>query len=162
MPTARNPLAGFVLTILGALVLSFLLSVPILLFISFRAAEITLFYLPFALFGAGMFAGRTSYIGFMGFAGATLGAFVGIYLFHAFFPAVEWPLWPLPGWEILLDIGFALACGLGGLATGRLGLRRLERMTAGGSKMRRCRKCGATVGLSARKCWSCKAYLPPT
>ena len=158
MPTVRNPLSGLALTILGALGLSFLVGLPILFL---PAREIGLLYLPFVLFGIGMFAGRSSYIGFMGFAGATLGAFVGMYAFRSLFLPTGWPMWP-SGWGILLDVGFALACGLGGLATGKLGLRRIERMTAHGPKVRRCRRCGAKVGLTARKCWSCRAYLPPT
>ncbi|HEY5605227.1 MAG TPA: hypothetical protein VIL45_01760 [Thermoplasmata archaeon] len=158
MPAVRNPLTGLALTILSALGLSFLVGLPILFL---PAPEIALLYLPFALFGIGLFAGRSSYIGFMGFAGATLGAFAGTYVFRILFLPAGWPMWPL-GWEILLDVGFALACGLGGLATGKLGLRRLERLTANTPKVRRCRKCGAKVGLTARKCWDCKAYLPPT
>lgn len=158
MPTVRNPLSGLALTILGALGLSFLVGLPILFL---PAREIGLLYLPFVLFGIGMFAGRSSYIGFMGFAGATLGAFVAMYAFRSLFLPTGWPMWP-SGWGILLDVGFALACGLGGLATGKLGLRRIERMTAHGAKVRRCRRCGAKVGLTARKCWSCRAYLPPT
>jgi ribosomal protein L40E len=46
--------------------------------------------------------------------------------------------------------------------SGKLGLRRIERMSETGLKMRRCLKCGAKVGVAARKCWSCRAYLPPT
>jgi ribosomal protein L40E len=70
-------------------------------------------------------------------------------------------MWPA-AWAFLLDAAFGAACGLGGLVSGKLGLRRIERMSETGLKMRRCLKCGAKVGVAARKCWSCRAYLPPT
>ena len=158
MPAVRNPLMGFALTILGALGLSFLVGVPVL-FLPQR--ELLFFYLPFALFGVGLFAGRTSFLGSLGFVGATVGGFVGVYVFQALFMPAGWPMWPA-GWEVLLTLAFGAACGLGGLATGKLGLRRIEKLTERAPKMRRCHKCGAKVGTAARKCWSCRAYLPPT
>ena len=157
MATIRNPLAGFALTIMAALGLSFLVGVPIL-FIPQR--EILYLYMPFALFGVGFFGGRTSFLGSLGFTGATVGGFVGVYLFQVLFLPAGWPLWPA-GWEVLLSLGLGCACGLGGFATGKLGLRRIERLTEHGPKMRRCHKCGSKVGTAARKCWSCRAYLPP-
>src|SRR5881296_1946275 len=120
MASVRNPLAGFGLTILGALGLSFLAGIPIL-FLPQR--ELTYFYFPFALFGVGVFSGRTTFLG---------------------------------------SLGFVAACGLGGAASGKLGLKRIDRLTERAPKMRRCLKCGAKVGMSARKCWSCRSYLPPT
>jgi len=154
----RNPLAGLALTILGSLGLSFLVAVPIL-FLPQR--ELLFVYMPFALFGVGYFSGRTSFLGSLGFTGAIIGGFVGIYLFQFLFLTGGWPMWPA-GWEVLMTLGFGGACGLGGFASGKLGLRRIERLAERGSKMRRCHKCGAKVGAAARKCWSCRAYLPPT
>lgn len=163
MASVRNPLAGFAIEIVEALGLSFLIGVPIL-FLPQR--ELVYFYLPFALFGVGLFAGRTTFLGSLGFMGATLGAFVGIYLFQLvsaqlFFIAVEWPMWPAD-WAVLLTLAFAATCGLGGAASGKLGLKRMERRDEHAAKMRRCLKCGVKVGISARKCWSCHSYLPPT
>jgi ribosomal protein L40E len=63
---------------------------------------------------------------------------------------------------ILLDFAFGAVCGAGGLVMGRVGLRRIDRMAEHAMKMRRCLRCGAKVGIAARKCWSCRAYLPPT
>ena len=158
MASVQNPLSGFALTILVALGLSFLVGVPIL-FLPQR--EIVYLYLPFALFGVGLFAGRTTFLGSLGSIGATLGGFAGMYAFQLLFVPQGWPMWPV-GWEIVMALGFGGACGLGGLASGKFGLRRIERMTERAPKLRRCLKCGAKVGLAARKCWSCRSYLPPT
>ncbi len=146
---------------LAASGLSFLVGVPILI-LPDPYRELLSFFFPFAFFGVGLFAGRTTFLGTLGFIGATIGGFLGIYAFQTLFLAsAGWPLWPA-GFEVLLDLAFAAACGLGGLATGKLGLRRMERLTDLAPKMRRCAKCGAKVGIAARKCWSCRSYLPPT
>src|SRR2546428_7456615 len=79
----RNPLAGFGLTILGTLGLSFLAGIPIL-FLPQR--ELTYFYFPFALFGVGVFSGRTTFLGSLGFIGGRLGGIAGGWLFQFFFP----------------------------------------------------------------------------
>lgn len=158
MATVRNPLAGFGLTIVGALGLSFLVGFPIL-FLPDRG--LIYFYLPFALFGAGFFAGRTTFLGSLGFIGGTMGGFLGLYAFQSLFMQKGWPFLPV-GWTVLITFAFGAACGLGGLATGKLGLHRIERMSAHAPRMRRCPKCGAKVGVAARKCWSCRSYLPPT
>ena len=158
LPAVRNPLIGFGLTTAAALILSFVISVPVLFF---PDVALLLFYLPFALFGAGVLAGRTTFLGSIGFIGGSIGGFIGVYIFQVFLVPDGWPLWPLD-WEILLTLAFGAACGLGGFASGKLGLRRIERMTENAPKMRRCLKCGAKVGIAARKCWSCRSYLPPT
>ncbi len=158
LPAVRNPLIGFGLTTAASLILAFLVSVPVLFF---PDVALLLFYLPFALFGAGVIAGRTTFLGTIGFIGGSIGGFIGIYLFRLLLFQGAWPLWPAD-WEILLSLAFAAACGLGGFASGKLGLRRIERMTENAPKMRRCLKCGAKVGIAARKCWSCRSYLPPT
>src|SRR6266571_3636299 len=121
MVSVRNPLAGFGITILGTAALSFLVGIPIL----FLPHDLAYFYFPFALFAVGVFSGRTTFIGSLGFMGALIG-------------------------------------GIGGAASGKLGLKRIERLTDRAPKMRRCLKCGAKVGMSARKCWSCRSFLPPT
>src|SRR5207244_9605104 len=79
MATVRNPLAGFAITIFGALALAFLAGIPILFL---PQAELVYFYLPFALFGVGMLSGRSGFLGTLGFVGGTLGGFVGIYVFQ--------------------------------------------------------------------------------
>jgi len=156
--TVRNPLAGFALTILGSVGLSFLVAVPIL-FLPDRG--LIYFYLPFALFGAGFLAGRTTFLGSLGFMGGIMGGFLGLYAFQSLFLQKGWPFLPA-GWIVLITLGFSAACGLGGLASGKLGLRRITRLSEHAPKMRRCLKCGAKVGIAARKCWSCRSYLPPT
>src|SRR5213596_860355 len=148
MSKVRNPLAGFGITIGLALGFSFFICVPN-------------FFLPFALFGVGAFSGRSGFLGTLGFIGATMGAFLGVYAFQSLFVPQGWPLW-FSDWAVLIDAAFGGCCGIGGLASGKLGLRRIERMSETGLKMRRCLKCGAKVGVAARKCWSCRAYLPPT
>ena len=158
MATIRNPLAGFAITIFGALALAFLVGIPSLFL---PQAELVYFYLPFALFGVGMLSGRSGFLGTLGFVGGTLGGFVGIYVFQSLFVPQGWPIWPA-GLAILLDFAFGALCGAGGLVMGRVGLRRIDRMAEPAMKMRRCLRCGAKVGIAARKCWSCRAYLPPT
>jgi len=144
----RNPLAGFVLAILAATGLSAVVGFASTLipYLEFR-----LFFLGLALFGAGAFAGRKTYLGILGFMAAYLGAFVGLYLIELLF-------WTNP-WMELLALGLALASALGGLMTGKLGVRQLERAAQFGPGVRRCSSCGARVGTSAHKCWSCKATL---
>lgn len=161
MPGIRHPVAGFGITILGATVVSFVAALPLLILVPLTQREIVYFYLPFALFGVGMFAGRSGFLGSLGFIGATMGGFFGTYAFQAFIWTRPWPLWPAD-WTILMTLMFGAACGVGGLAMGKLGLRRVEQLTERAPKMRRCLKCGAKVGMAARKCWSCRAYLPPT
>src|SRR3989442_12665792 len=89
----RNPLAGFGLTILGTLGLSFLAGIPIL-FLPQR--ELTYFYFPFALFGVGVFSGRTTFLGSLGFIGGLLGGIAGVWLFPVLFLSAGWPAGP-PG-----------------------------------------------------------------
>jgi len=159
MATVRNPLAGFAITIFGALALSFLVCFP---YKFLPQPELVYFYLPFALFGGGMLSGRSGFLGIVGFVGGTLGGFLGIFAFQQLpFVPQTWPLWPVE-WTFLLDFAFGAICGAGGLVVGRIGLRRIDRMADHGMKMRRCLRCGAKVGIAARKCWSCRAYLPPT
>src|SRR2546428_1087833 len=159
MPTVRNPLAGFALTIVGALGLAFLVGVPFILFVPQFDRGLIYFYLPFALFGAGFFAGRTTFLGSLGFLGGTLGGFIGIYAFQSLFVPQGWPLWP--AWTSLITLGFSAMCGLGGLATGKLGLRRIDRMTAHAPKMRRIQQWGAIAGGAAPHSPSCPPRLPP-
>lgn len=158
MASVRNPLAGFAITICFSLGLSFLAGLPVLIL---PQPELVYFYLPFALFGVGLFAGRGGFLGSVGFAGATLGAFIGTFAVQSLFVPRGWPMWPAD-LTILLTLAFGAACGFGGLVMGKIGLRRIDRLSEHGPKMRRCLKCGAKVGIAARKCWSCHGYLPPT
>src|SRR2546425_2675221 len=96
----RNPLAGFGLTILGTLGLSFLAGIPIL-FLPQR--ELTYFYFPFALFGVGVFSGRTTFLGSLGFIGGRLGGISGVWLFQVLFLPARWPLGP-PGLHGLMTL----------------------------------------------------------
>ena len=144
----RNPLAGFMLAVLEAALLSGVAGFAST-FIPYT--EFRLFALGFALFAVGVFAGRKTYLGSLGFVGGYLGAFVGLYVAEQLF-------WTNP-WMELLALGLAFAAGLGGLATGKLGVIKLDRVAWVQSSVRRCRNCGARVGVSAQKCWSCKAGL---
>jgi len=145
----RNPLAGFALAILEAALLSGIAGFGST-FVPYT--EFRLFVLGFALFGIGVFSGRKTYMGTLGFVGGYLGGFVGVYVAEQFF-------WTNP-WMELIALGLALAAGLGGLVTGKLGVLKLDRMQRVAPGQRRCRNCGSRVGVSAHKCWSCKASLP--
>src|SRR2546428_1431092 len=118
----RNPLAGFGLTILGTLGLSFLAGIPIL-FLPQR--ELTYFYFPFALFGVGVFSGRTTFLGSLGFIGGLLGGIAGGLVFQFLFPPARWPMWP-PGFPGLVTPRVVGAVWPVGGATGKLGLKRIE------------------------------------
>lgn len=159
MVKVRNPLASLFLTILAALGMAIAVSVPLhfLPYVGLSAFEIQLFYLAFAAFGAGLVAGRASFLGSMGAVGGLLGGWAGFYLFQVLAPVPSWPR----GAEFLLSLGLGGLTALGGLATGKLGIRRVERAIQELPKLRRCQRCGSRVGLSARRCWSCKAFLPP-
>src|SRR5256886_17619632 len=97
MAAVRNPLAGFAITIFGALALAFLVGIPILFL---PQAELAFFYLPFALFAVGMLSGRSGFLGTLWFVGGTLGGFVGAYVCRTWFVPQGWPL--LPPWLALL------------------------------------------------------------
>lgn len=146
----RNPLAGFALAILIAVLLSAVAGfastfVPYL--------EFRLFALGLGLCGIGALAGRRTYLGSLGFMGGYLGSFVGFYVAEVLF-------WVRPGVDILLlAMALALAAGLGGWVTGKVGASKLERAEQYAPGVRRCSSCGARVGTSAHKCWSCKATL---
>jgi len=150
MAHIHNPLSSFVLTIIAALGLSIVAALPTL-FVS--VFEFRIIVMSFALVGVGAVAGRSSLIGSMGFVGSFVGGFAGILAF-------QFTVWPTAGWEFMLALYFGALCGLGGLATGKLGLRRLEKAVKDMPQIRRCQRCGAKVGLSASKCWSCRASLP--
>lgn len=145
----RNPLAGFALAILEAALLSGVAG-SASTFIPYT--EFRLFALGLALFVVGVFAGRKTYLGSLGFVGGYLGGFVGVYVAEQLF-------WTNP-WMELIAFALASAAGIGGLVTGKLGVIQLDRVKSVRPGPRRCRNCGARVGLSAHKCWSCKASLP--
>jgi ribosomal protein L40E len=159
MANIRNPLAGFGITIAGAAGLSFLAALPLWFLLTLQDA-LVYFYLPFVLFGVGLFSGRSGFLGSLGFIGATMGGFIGTHAYQILFLPNGWPLWPAD-WTVVMTFAFGAACGAGGLAMGKLGLRRVEQITEQAPKMRRCTRCGAKVGMAARKCWSCRASLPP-
>src|SRR2546426_2524852 len=121
----RNPLAGFGLTILGTLGLSFLAGIPIL-FLPQR--ELTYFYFPFALFGVGVFSGRTTFLGSLGFIGGLLRGIAGVWLFQFLFLPARWPLWP-PSLQDLITLGVGAACGLRGGPPGKVRLTPVRRLT---------------------------------
>src|SRR2546430_11703509 len=91
MAAVRNPLAGFAITIFGALALAFLVGIPLLFL---PQAELVFFYLPFALFGVGMLPGRTGFLGTHGFVGRTRGGSLGAYVFQTLFVPQRCPICP--------------------------------------------------------------------
>src|SRR5256886_10686712 len=120
MVSVRNPLAGFGITILGTVALSFLVGIPIL----FLPRDLAYFYFPFVLFAVGVFAGRTTFIGSMGFMGALIGGIVRVYALPALFLPAGCPLTAdVPGWlpgnSLIPLLRFGTSCGLGGAASGR-------------------------------------------
>ena len=145
----RNPLAGFALAIATTALIAGVagFASTFLAYMEFR-----LFFLGFALFAAGFLAARRTFLGFLGFVGAYLGAFAGVYVAELLF----WTDAPME----ILALALALAAGLGGLLAGKIGILQLDRMKAHAPTQRRCHNCGARVGVSAHKCWSCKASLP--
>jgi hypothetical protein len=144
----RNPLVGFLLVILASLALTAVAGFAgtFIPYVEFR-----LFFLGFAFFGAGAVAGRKTFVGSLAFVGAYLGAFFGFLL-------IEQLVWVNP-WMEVLALGLAVPAGLGGFMMGKIGVHRLAREQRVTPGLRRCSRCGARVGLSARKCWSCKAVL---
>jgi hypothetical protein len=145
----RNPLAGFAIASLASFVLS---AVAGVLSMSIPFTEFRLFALGFGLFTIGALSSRKVFLGSLGFVGAYLGGFLGFYLSELF-------VWPNP-WQELLALAVGLAAGVGGFVSGKIGVIRLERMGRFAPTQRRCHNCGERVGMSARKCWSCKASLP--
>lgn len=151
MTSVRNPVSSFLLTTLTAAGLSFVAAIGSLLL---PYMEFRLFYLGFALFAVGFLAGRMSYVGFIGFFAGYVGGLVGLYSFLQLF-------WYLPWyWFWLITAGFAGSCGLGSAVSAKLVNRHLDHVIEAAPKTRRCQRCGAKVGVSARKCWDCKAPLP--
>jgi hypothetical protein len=144
----RNPLSAFVLAILATALLSGVAGYAST-FIPF--VEFRLFALGFALFGIGALAGRRTFVGALSFVGTYLGAFVGLLLAQELF-------WFNP-WQEIIALGLALAAGTGGFMMGKVGVHHLARSQRVTSGQRRCGNCGAKVGASAHKCWSCKAAL---
>src|SRR5439155_22161695 len=122
MSKVRNPLAGFGITIGSALGFSFFICVPILFL---PQAELVYFYLPFALFGVGAFSGRSGFLGTLGFIGATMGAFLGVYAFQSLFVPQGWPLW-FSDWTIPTAAAFGRWSGIGGFSSGKPGLWHVE------------------------------------
>ena len=156
MAEARNPLSALAVTIAVTTAITFLAGL-ILIFIpvfELTIFELRVFILGFIAFGAGIVAGRSSLIGLIGFTGGFLGGFVAAVLLQLF-------LWPT-GWELILSLALGAIAGGGSLITAKLGFRGLETILGSMRPTRRCPRCNSHVGLNARKCWSCRAALPPT
>src|SRR5256712_11914579 len=151
MVSVRNPLAGFGITILGTAALSFLVGIPIV----FLPRDLAYFYFPFVLFAVGVFSGRTTFIGSLGFMGALIGGIVGVYAFQALFLPAGWPLtagippW-LTGTSFITVLPSGASSGLGGAASGKLGPKRIGGPTDPAPKSARCSKGAANVGTAAR------------
>ena len=154
-PAVRNPLTGTLMTLGEASVLGLAVCLPTLFLPIF---ELRLLYLGFAFLFAGLVAGRESLAGFLGFAGAFVGASLAAATWFAVLGWLGTPL-SLGGWDLLVMIAYGALGGAGGTITGKLGIRRLQRMVDRVPRNRICERCGSRVGLTARKCWSCKATL---
>lgn len=150
MVNVRNPVSGFALTAVAAAILSGIVTFvgTLIPYMEFR-----LFYLGFALFAAGVLAGRPSFVGFSGFAGGYIGSFFGLLVAQLLF-------WSYNQWLYPMAIAFSLATGLGSWVTAKSRSRHLDRVLQAAPKLRRCPRCGAKVGANARKCWDCHAALP--
>ena len=156
MATVRNPLSAFVITIIAAFGLCLLMSVVIHFVLQILLPtffEVEIIALSFAVVGLGAVAGRFSIIGSMGFVGSLVGGFFAMLTFQTFFFPTDW--------TFPLSLFWGALTGVGGLLTGKLGLRRIDRALSAMPQVRRCGRCGAKVGLNAQKCWSCRAFLPP-
>ena len=151
----RNPMTGTLATLGETLALGFGVCLPTLLIPIF---ELRLLYLGFALLLVGMVAGRESIAGFLGFAGGFVGASLAAGLWFAVLGWLGTPL-PLGGWDLVVMTAYGALGGAGGTITGKLGIRRLQRMVDRVPRNRTCDRCGSRVGLASRKCWSCKATL---
>lgn len=161
MAEARNPLSALGVTIVVTTAITFFAGLILILIpmyvipvIELRVFELRVFILGFIAFGAGIVAGRSSLIGLIGFTGGFLGGFVAAVLLQLF-------LWPT-GWELILSLALGAIAGGGSLITAKLGFRGLETILGSMRPTRRCPRCNSHVGLNARKCWSCRAILPPT
>jgi len=156
MATVRNPLSAFVMTIIAAFGLCLLIGVVIhyvLQILLPGAFEMEIIILSFSVVALGAVAGRFSIIGSMGLVGSLVGGFFAMLTFQTFFFLTDW--------TFPLSLFWGALTGAGGLLTGKLGLRRIDRALSAMPQMRRCARCGAKVGLNAQKCWSCRAFLPP-
>src|SRR3989304_2477004 len=96
---ARSPISSLAATLVTAFGLSLLVAIPTLFL---PIVELRYFLLPFALFGVGLLAGRSSFIGGLGFAGSLIGGFAGSLLF-------QYLAWAT-GWELLIALGLGAAC----------------------------------------------------
>jgi len=164
----RNPILGVAVTLGKSLGYGLVACAPMVLLpflVGLRLPfELQLVYLGFAFFFVGVLAGRASIVGFLGFIGAFLGMAFAATVWFTVLPSFValsglTSAFPLPGWE--LPVAFLLGAigGLGGMVTGKLGLRRVQHIAATVPKTRKCERCGSRVGLAARKCWSCRATL---
>ena len=156
MVTVRNLLSAFVITIIAAFGLCLLISVVIHFVLQILLPtffEVEIIALSFAVVGLGAVAGRFSIIGSMGFVGSLVGGFFAMLGFQTLVFPTDW-IFPL-------SLFWGALTGVGGLLTGKLGLRRIDRALSAMPQQRRCARCGAKVGLTAQKCWSCRAFLPP-
>ncbi|HYM39772.1 MAG TPA: hypothetical protein VEY12_06485 [Thermoplasmata archaeon] len=145
----RNPLTGFVLAIFVSFLGSALAGYFVSTYVPYL--EFRLFFLGFGLFAVGAIAARRTFLGSLGFVGCYLGGFLGLYVAEL--------LWWFNSYQEIVALGLALGAGAGGFVMSKLGVHRLERAQRVQPGVRRCANCGARVGTSAHKCWSCKATL---
>jgi len=164
----RNPILGVTVTLVKSLGYGLVADLP-MVFLPFLIGldvpfELQLFYLGFAFFFLGAVAGRSSIVGFLGFVGAFLGLAFAALLCWTVLPSLYALLGltvavPPPAWEVPLAFLLGGVGGLGGMVTGKLGLRRVQHIAENVPTLRKCDRCGSRVGLSASKCWSCRATL---
>jgi len=151
----RSPFLGLAATFAWTAALTSLLSLPVILFEALGLPqEVPLFYRIGAFAAAGALAIRLSHAITFGWTALPI-AFLGGFTGYIAFGAIVGPA---------IDLGVAAihatVAGVGAWAASTFlepKLTREVRLESEGK--RRCRVCGARVGLKARRCWSCRASL---
>jgi len=148
----RNPLVALFMTLFETAIFAPLLCVPLLLFPFFGLpSEISLFWAVAAFSVAGGVAGRSGIFALAAFAQTLLGGFLGYVVFFglAFSSA-----------NLLFALIHGLVAGVGGWAAANRHVVKFKaEVQLENEEKRRCKGCGVRVGLSAKKCWSCRASL---
>ena len=148
----RNPFTAAFLTLAEAAALAVLLRAPVLAFGPLGLPpEVPTFYVVAAFALAGWLAGRSGRFPLAAFPAAFLGGFVG---YAAFALLVGAPA------DLVHAAIHAAVAGAGAWASATWRMATFTPESAlENAETRRCRMCGARVGLKARRCWSCRSSL---
>src|SRR2546427_3679692 len=150
----RNPLVAVFGTLAEAAIFAPLLAIPLVIFSYLSLPFLMLISLAYGLAAfaiAGFLAGRAGTFAFAAFPVAFLGGFLGYFVFFAIaFPPVNLLFAAM---YATIEAGAAWAS-----ATRRMSKVHAE-VRLENEEKRRCRLCGARVGVKATHCWSCRASL---